>query len=203
MEKRQDLRVVKTREAIKNAFVQLIEEKGFESMTIKDITKKARINRGTFYAHYQDKYHCMSSYVSELLEGIIDIAKRHDPIQGTADFGNVSLPIATDIFHYLYRNRDLLKALLSPKGAPYFQSKLKQTMWELLYEKTATSLVNLEQMPMPVRPEFLASYISGAHLSVIQTWLDHGCKETPEEMAKVLSLLTVKGPLHAAGLLRH
>jgi len=32
--------------------------------------------------------------------------------------------------------------------------------------------------------------------------LDHGCKETPEEMAKILSVLTVKGPLRAAGLIR-
>jgi len=200
MEKKQDLRVVKTREAIQNAFVQLIEEKGFEAMTIKDITEKARINRGTFYAHYQDKYHCLSSYESELLEGIVDIAKKHDPFRKTAGFESDSLPIAIDIFQYLDRNREMLKALLSPKGDPYFQSKLKQTTWELLYEKTAASLVDSEQMQVP--PEFLASYISGAHLSVIQTWLDHGCKETPEEMAKILSVLTVKGPLRAAGLIR-
>jgi AcrR family transcriptional regulator len=66
MEKKQDLRVVKTLEAIKKAFFELLEEKGFEAITIKDITEKARINRGTFYAHYHDKYHCLSSYESEL-----------------------------------------------------------------------------------------------------------------------------------------
>ena len=80
-------------------------------------------------------------------------------------------------------------ALLIPKGDPYFQSKLKQTMWELLFEKTTPSLINSDQMR--VSPEYFASYISGAHLSVIQVWLNNGCK-TPEEMAKVLSMLTVK-----------
>ena len=197
MEKKQDLRVTKTLEAIRDALIQLMEEKGFEAITIKDITAKARINRSTFYAHYQDKYHCLSSHESEFMEGIMDIARRHAAIRKTV---GDSLPIAIDIFQYFYRNRDFLKVLLSPKGDPYFQSKLKQTTWELLYEKTAASLVDSEQMQVP--PEFLASYISGAHLSVIQTWLDHGCKETPEEMAKILSVLTVKGPLRAAGLIR-
>ena len=43
-----DLRVIRTVESIKVALVDLIEEKGFESITVKDITTKARINRGTF-----------------------------------------------------------------------------------------------------------------------------------------------------------
>jgi len=200
MEKKQDLRVVKTLEAIKKAFFELLEEKGFEAITIKDITEKARINRGTLYAHYHDKYHCLSSYESEFMEGIIDIAKRHDPSKRTINFKNDSLSIAIEIFQYLYLNKDMLKALLIPKGDPYFQSKLKQTMWELLFEKTTPSLINSDQMR--VSPEYFASYISGAHLSVIQVWLNNGCKETPEEMAKVLSMLTVKGPFYAAGLIR-
>jgi AcrR family transcriptional regulator len=198
MEKKQDLRVTKTLEAIRNALIQLMEEKGFEAVTIKDITEKARINRSTFYAHYQDKYHCLSSHESEFMAGITDIAKRHAAIRNT--FGD-SLPIAIDIFQYFYRNRDFLRVLLSPKGDPAFQSRLKQTMWEQLYERTAASPARAKRMP--ISPEYVASYVSGAHLSVIQYWLDNGCKESPEVMARTLSLLTVKGPVLAAGLLEN
>ncbi len=49
-----DLRVLRTRKTIKEAFVELMEEKGFDAITVKDITTRAGINRGTFYAHYQD-----------------------------------------------------------------------------------------------------------------------------------------------------
>jgi AcrR family transcriptional regulator len=188
--------LTKTLEAIRDALIQLMEEKGFEAITIKDITAKARINRSTFYAHYQDKYHCLSSHESEFMEGIMDIARRHAAIRKTV---GDSLPIAIDIFQYFYRNRDFLKVLLSPKGDPVFQSRLKQAMWDQLYERTAASRTRPNRTP--ISPEHVASYISGAHLSVIQYWLNNGCRESPEDMAKVLSLLTAKGPLQAAGLM--
>lgn len=46
-----DLRVVRSKQAIRVALVELIEEKGFEAVAVKDITTWAGINRGTFYAH--------------------------------------------------------------------------------------------------------------------------------------------------------
>lgn len=42
-----DLRIIRTRESIREALVELIEEKGFEAITVKDITMRAKINRGT------------------------------------------------------------------------------------------------------------------------------------------------------------
>lgn len=202
MEKKTDLRVIKTREAIKEAFIALVEQKGFEAMTVKDITERARMNRGTFYAHYEDKYHCLASYEAAFMEGIVAIASKHYPFSnGCVEHeANPALPIATDVFHYLYKERAFLKAILSPKGDPYFQARMKQTMWEQLFEKATTPLVDVNKMLVP--PAYFASYISGAHVSVIQSWLNNGCIESPEEMAHVLSTLTAKGPFYAAGIQR-
>ena len=118
MEKKQDLRVVKTREAIQNAFVQLIEEKGFEAMTIKDITEKARINRGTFYAHYRTNTIACPAMNRNCWKASSTLRKNMILFRKTAGFESDSLPIAIDIFQYLYRNREMLKALLSPKAIP-------------------------------------------------------------------------------------
>ncbi|ANS73782.1 TetR family transcriptional regulator [Paenibacillus yonginensis] len=52
----QDPRVLRTRQLIREAFRELLRNEEFEAITIKDIAKKATINRGTFYAHYEDKY---------------------------------------------------------------------------------------------------------------------------------------------------
>jgi AcrR family transcriptional regulator len=51
-----DPRVKRTRELINRAFTELIAEKGFQALSVQDITEKAGINRATFYAHFQDKY---------------------------------------------------------------------------------------------------------------------------------------------------
>lgn len=42
--------------------------------------------------------------------------------------------------------------------------------------------------------------MASAHMGVIQEWLNSGRKETPEEMAHVLSTITVNGPFYAAGI---
>jgi len=49
-----DLRIVRTIESIQDSFIKLMEKKKFEMITVRDIAAKAKINRGTFYAHYKE-----------------------------------------------------------------------------------------------------------------------------------------------------
>ncbi len=51
-----DPRVRRTRSLILQAFMELLPEKGFQAVSVQDITEKAGINRATFYAHFPDKY---------------------------------------------------------------------------------------------------------------------------------------------------
>jgi AcrR family transcriptional regulator len=55
-EEKLDPRVKRTRGLILRAFEELLAEKGFESISVQDVTDKAEINRATFYSHFQDKY---------------------------------------------------------------------------------------------------------------------------------------------------
>lgn len=60
-----DLRVIKTKRAIREAFIALVEEKGYRHVTVRDITQRAMINRNTFYLHYLDKEDLISSLMLE------------------------------------------------------------------------------------------------------------------------------------------
>ena len=51
-----DPRVMRTRHLLLDAFVVLVKKKDFMSISVKDITEYAQVNRATFYAHFQDKY---------------------------------------------------------------------------------------------------------------------------------------------------
>ena len=51
-----DPRIRRTRGYIKNSFLDLLSEKSFKSITVREITERAEVNRATFYAHYEDKY---------------------------------------------------------------------------------------------------------------------------------------------------
>ena len=62
-----DLRVKRTQRAIKDSFFKLVEEKGFEHISVKDITDGAMISRNTFYLHYADKYELLNKICDDLM----------------------------------------------------------------------------------------------------------------------------------------
>ena len=68
MEKKQDLRIKKTKNAVHNAFFELLEEKGYRNITIKDISERAMINRKTFYFHYDTKEELYNEIMTEILD---------------------------------------------------------------------------------------------------------------------------------------
>lgn len=63
----EDLRKRRTKKAITDAFVKLVNERGFVNVTVKDIAKEAIINRQTFYNYYQDKYDLTEQLNNEVL----------------------------------------------------------------------------------------------------------------------------------------
>lgn len=62
-----DLRVRRTQKAIRGAFFELVKEKGFEHISVKDITDRALISRNTFYLHYSDKYDLFNKICDDLM----------------------------------------------------------------------------------------------------------------------------------------
>ena len=64
-EEKLDPRVKRTRNLILSAFDELLPDKGFQSLTVQDITDKAEINRATFYAHFADKYDLLDQSIRQ------------------------------------------------------------------------------------------------------------------------------------------
>ncbi len=66
VEEKLDPRVKRTRSQILQSFNDLLAEKGFESISVQDVTDKAQINRATFYAHFEDKYKLLDYWISKM-----------------------------------------------------------------------------------------------------------------------------------------
>jgi AcrR family transcriptional regulator len=67
-----DLRKWRTRQAIIQAFEEIIQEKEFDAIRISDISKRAMINRVTFYHHFEDKYELLEVVTRESLKEKIE-----------------------------------------------------------------------------------------------------------------------------------
>jgi AcrR family transcriptional regulator len=60
-----DPRVTRTRQLLRNAFIELMQEKGFATIRIEDIAERATINRATFYTHFENKHQFLDSLIRE------------------------------------------------------------------------------------------------------------------------------------------
>lgn len=63
--KSMDRRVRRTQQMLKQAFIAVVREKGFAETSVQEVAERANVNRGTFYAHYPDKYALLDDVVQE------------------------------------------------------------------------------------------------------------------------------------------
>lgn len=201
MSKNIDARIIRSKEAIRNALIRLIEDRDFEEITVRDIAKEAKINRGTFYTHYEDKHDLMKECQKEIMEGMSSIAKQklEFTVSKQRDDSQAEIPSpAITIFEFLDENKVIMKALLGPKGDLTFQMALRDFIWKTLFKDEQHQFFKEDALLVPEK--YIASYIAFAHIGVIQQWLANGSVESPREMARILSTININGPFVAAGL---
>ena len=193
--KNPDLRVIKTKESIRLAFIELIEEKGFDALTVKDITTKAQINRGTFYVYFQDKFDLITQYENEVMENLYKIRNKNlnKSKDETTDFPTEGV---VEIFSYLYEIRDLMKAFLTTKSESIFMVRMKEVLWNDWYKTNPDLIITQNNLLVP--SEYYVAYFTSAIMGLIQQWFINDCKESPREMTKIIELFVTKGPLLVA-----
>ena len=75
--KKTDARVRRTRDALGDALVALMQEKPFETITVQDVLDRANVSRSTFYTHYSDKDDLLMSDAEEFFEAISTALSQH------------------------------------------------------------------------------------------------------------------------------
>lgn len=109
MEKKTDLRIIKTRRQIQTAFLNLLKENKFDTISVSQITQEAMISRSTFYDHYEDKFALLDSIYeminSEFKKIVTDYFSKED-----RDF---NMELAHKILTYVMKNAGMFKILMS------------------------------------------------------------------------------------------
>ena len=136
MTKKEDLRIRKTRASLYKNFLQLMEEKSFEEISITDICKSSSINRSTFYDHFKDKY--------ELLLGLMEDYKEEIKIHIETDksFSNMKdylFEIINLLLSYLEDNLKLYNTLSIIKKK---NSLISDLLYDSLLETVTKYLKN-------------------------------------------------------------
>ncbi len=191
----EDRRVQRTRQLLERALLELIEEKGYESITVQQITDRANMGRATFYLHYHDKEHLLLTTLQRLQE---DLARQLRPLR-PQDLLTEEQTLSGKMFEHVAQHRHLYQVLLSERGAALAKNRLMTYMTQQAEHFVVKPL--LETMSQPAVPaSFLASYLSGTLYTAITWWLDHQQQKTPEEMGVLVWKLTTPAMLSVLGI---
>ena len=158
-------------EKIETAFLTLILNHNYEDITISQICKEANINRSTFYSHYDD--------INDL---IVKIEGKF--AKGTAaifNFGERQTHEAfVEMFSFIKENKYFYKAFLN---IPYVTLAETNTKIDVLKNIGGKSNID-KSKTMGIF--YRASFFGAGIKEMCRIWLQYDCKETPEEMAKLL-----------------
>ncbi|MCM3257848.1 TetR/AcrR family transcriptional regulator C-terminal domain-containing protein [Paenibacillus lautus] len=188
-----DRRKLKTRRLLQKALLEVIEEKGAGRVTVSDITKKADVNRGTFYLHYTDSMDMLQKVKEEVWEGLRERIDKLDPFD-YLHFANNKAPYPSlvDVVEYCGENADFFRVILGPQGDPSYRIRIK----DYLIKQHLSNILNSEhpKVSNSLLPfDFLIASIASANLSILQHWIDTDRRQSPGEIALMITQLIGNG----------
>lgn len=170
--KRENRRVKYTKLAIREAFLELLDEMPLEKICVTEICKRANLNRGTFYTYYTDPYDVKRSLELEL---------RNAFASKKAALGLRQLD-AVDNFQILKENQDICGVFYGPHGDA-------KAMYNIIYDYSFGYVETLfdGNPTMPATHlECLRSILVSATNTMLRFWYENGMKEDPVLMAEAL-----------------
>ena len=174
--KKVDARVRKTRDALGDALVALMQERPFDSITVQDVLDRANVGRSTFYSHYSDKDDLLMSDAEEFFEAMSMALSVH------GDTTERVFPVR-EFFNHLIDAQQFVVALRT-SGKLHANLELARGHFARGIERRMNELPKGESIPAHQRAA-LAFAHAGALLSLMQWWIDRGMKEPAEEMDKL------------------
>jgi AcrR family transcriptional regulator len=181
----QDRRVKRTQKALARALISLTLEKGYEAITIRDITDQAEVGYATFFRHYHDK--------DALLKDVLDVVL--DELTGllTTPMSQTNHEtIGTLIFRYAQEHGEVILVLLSSRGSTTLARRMIEAGTQSVFNQNAP----LADSHVP--PEIAANHLVTSTISLIQWWVEHEMPYPPEQMGVIYQELIARPTFAAA-----
>lgn len=174
-EKKLDRRVKKTKKALLQALTKLMSKKKINSITVKELTDLADVNRSTFYLYYKDIFDMVDKVETELIN---DFSEAYDKFSKEATTYDDVLSFFIYLFEFVQTNVEMFKVFLGHDGDYTFIEKLKNTLkyCKIPMDDTFSQLEAYYVMPFA---------ISGC-IGIIQQWLKDDMVVSPKDMAAIV-----------------
>lgn len=176
-----DRRQKRTREAIFDAFGELISQKSFSKITVQEIIELADIGRSTFYAHFETKDDLLNEMCSDLFAHVFSISLSKEKEHDFSEEKENPHAIVTHVLCHLTDNKWNVIGILSSESATFFldffKYNLNHTFAPKLLKKDSPLCKNIPY-------DFLINHISSSFIGMIQWWIRNDLKLSEDVLAE-------------------
>jgi AcrR family transcriptional regulator len=166
--KRRDRRIDRTQQLLRGALRSLIQEKGFEALTVQEIIDRANIGRATFYSHFDNKDDLLASGFEDLRASLQ--ARQRDAFSRGHTIEDRLFGFSQEVFAHTNEYREAFRAMVGQRSGAVVQRLLHKLLVELIREDVRRTVVRADSSP--VQTEALVHFITGALVGVLMWWLD-------------------------------
>jgi len=182
--KKEDRRVIRTKQRMLTALSNLLTTKKISQITVKELADLADVNRATFYFYYNNIPDMLDKVEQEMFVDFQNTCARFREEQSSVESTEVFL---TRVFQFLKDNADMAKILLGPSGDYSFIEKLKNAIGVSKPEEM-THFTSSQKGTQYFNP-----FIVSGCIGMIQYWLRSDMPDAPSEMAYFTLNLILKG----------
>ena len=170
-----DRRVRKTRKQLQQALMDLIQEQGYDAVTVQQIVERADVGRTTFYLHFKNKDELLiSSHQDQVAQLASDFLSRDDML------GEDPPPSLVAFYRYHLEQRDNLREVYLAKDADVIQRHLRDMVVQQIHDSLQQAFSE-DACTIPLH--VLANYLAGSQSALMTWWLTKRQPYSPEFMA--------------------
>ena len=174
---KKDARTLRTGRRINEAFVELLLRRPYGDIRVSDITRKAGVGRATFYAHHATKDDLLRSQFERGIAPML-MASPDDP----------SLIDATRFFDHIWSATHIYKRLMGPSGGT------GPRVLRDCFEARIRKVLSLDPGLKPgLKQATIARFVASALITITECWIDHGGRETPQQVQALFANLVSPG----------
>ena len=181
-----DRRQKKTREAIFNAFCDLLSKKHYDKITVAEIIEAADIGRATFYAHFETKDFLLKALCEELFCHIFDAESGEVSVHKHIFECEAPPHLLLHLLEHLERNDRNILRLLTCENNELFLKYFKENLKNLI-EKNAPVFASDKSRNLP--QDFWLNHIASSFVECVRWWIESGFEKSPKEILTYFEVL--------------
>lgn len=165
MDKKEDVRITRSKRDLRNAFFELVKTRSFDKITVTDICRIATINKMTFYKHYQDKYDLLDDCVRSVAENVYNACVPDDDIDGRIAHNPVEFfaELLSSVMEECHKRREVVISLVYGNNSPlrFVVESCCMKILKQLFER----LTKIYEFKYPV--PMIITFMTGGFINVI------------------------------------